>query len=139
MGSTESQSQDDEVATHLQKVTHSYFVQYPAHAPRESDPNYVDFNHYHNSTKKDPNTYQCSVGKKHNDFSECSLDKPLELHHSHVEFALANNIDLKWLEADYPGISNPAEVGAWLESAKNLEWLCEFHHRGPGGAHVATY
>lgn len=25
-----------------------------------------------------------------------------------------------------------------MESAANLEWLCEFHHRGHGGVHVAS-
>ena len=73
-----------------------------------------------------------------NDFSECSLDKPLELHHSHVEFSLQNGVDLKWLEVDYPGISDPDSVGAWVESADNLVWLCEFHHRGHGGIHNAA-
>jgi hypothetical protein len=30
-------------------------------------------------------------------------------------------------------------VGAWVESADNLRWLCVFHHRGPGGAHTASH
>ena len=124
---------------HVQKVTHTYFVHYPDHQPREDDPHYKDFKHYHDKTKKDPEIYQCAVGKHRGDFSECSLDKPLELHHSHVEFSLANGVDLTWLEADYPGISNKDEVGAWIETAENLEWLCEAHHRGPGGKHVAAY
>ena len=64
--------------------------------------------------------------------------KPLELHHSHVEFSLQNGVNLEWLEVDYPGISNPDEVGAWVESPENLQWLCEFHHRGHGGVHVAS-
>jgi hypothetical protein len=29
-------------------------------------------------------------------------------------------------------------VGAWVESADNLQWLCEFHHRGHGGVHIAS-
>jgi hypothetical protein len=74
-----------------------------------------------------------------NDFSECSLDQPLEVHHTHIEFALQNGIDLAWLEVDYPGISNPDEIGAWVESAANLEWLCIFHHRASGtGKHHAA-
>ncbi|ORV92837.1 hypothetical protein AWC11_07390 [Mycobacterium interjectum] len=76
------------------------------------------------------------MGEHRNDFTEC--DGPLELHHAHVEFALQNGIDLKWLEADYPGISDPDSVGVWVESAANLEWLCRFHHRGHGGVHVAS-
>ena len=96
---------------------------------------YKDFNHFRAQTKA---TAQCAVGKHRNDFSECSLDRPLELHHSHVEFSLQNGVDLKWLEVDYPGISNPDEIGTWVESANNLIWLCVFHHRGHGGAHTAS-
>jgi hypothetical protein len=127
-----------DVKAHDQKMSHSYTVHYPAHPPREEDPHYKDFNHYHRTTKNDPEIYQCAMGKARGDFSECSLDKPLELHHSHVEFALQNEVDYKWLEKDYPGISNPDELGAWVESAQNLEWLCEYHHRGSGGVHVIS-
>jgi hypothetical protein len=123
------------VEKHDQNVTHRYIVHYPAHPERTSDPHYVDFNHYRQKTK---DTAQCSVGLHRNDFSECTLDQPLELHHSHVEFSLQNGVELKWLEVDYPGISDPDSVGAWVESAANLEWLCEFHHRGAGGVHTAA-
>lgn len=120
---------------HDQKVTHSYTVRYPAHPPREGDPHYVDFEAFHRRTRA---TATCAVGEHRNDFSECSLDKPLELHHAHIEFSLQNGVDLAWLEKDYPGVSDPGEVGAWVESAANLVWLCEFHHRGHGGVHVAS-
>jgi hypothetical protein len=123
------------VDKHDQKVTHSYTVHYPEHPERDKDPHYKDFNHYREQTKA---TAQCSVGLHRNDFSECSLDKPLELHHTHIEFSLQNGVDLKWLEVDYPGVSDPNTVGAWVESANNLEWLCEFHHRGHGGVHVSA-
>lgn len=127
-----------EVKAHDQIASHKYTVHYPPHPPREEDPHYKDFNHFHRTTKNDPEIYQCVVGKHRNDFSECSLDKPLELHHHFVEFSLQNGIDLKWLEVDYPGISNPDELGAWVESPDNLLWLCERHHRGSGGVHVAS-
>ena len=120
---------------HDEKVTHSYSIHYPSHPARTDDPHYADFNHYHKATH---DTAKCSIGEHRNDFSECSLDKPLELHHAHIEFSLQNGVDLKWLEIDYPGVSNPDEVGKWVESAENLIWLCEFHHRGPGGVHVAA-
>lgn len=122
-------------AEHDAKVTHAYTVHYPPHPPREGDPHYRDFEAYRRRTHA---TAKCAVGAHRNDFSECTLDRPLELHHSHVEFSLQNGVDLKWLERDYPGVSNPDEVGAWVESADNLEWLCVFHHRGHGGAHVAA-
>jgi hypothetical protein len=123
------------VEKHDQTVTHHYLIHYPPHEARESDPHYVDFHHYRNKTK---DTAKCAIGAHRDDFSECSLDQPLELHHSHVEFSLQNGVDLKWLEKDYPGISNPDEVGAWVESAENLTWLCEFHHRGAAGVHTAS-
>lgn len=118
------------IQAHAQAVTHRYTVHYPEHEPRESDPHYVDFHAYRQRTKA---TARCAIGQHRNDYSECGGN--LELHHSHVEFALQNGVDLRWLEADYPGISDPSDVGAWVESAANLEWLCEFHHRGPGGVH----
>ena len=124
-----------DIPAHDQAITHRYLIHYPDHQPREGDPNYVDFNAYHRRTKA---TAQCAIGLHRNDFSECSLAVPLELHHSHIEFALQNSIDLAWLEVDYPGVSDPATVGAWINSAANLQWLCMFHHRGHGGAHLIS-
>ena len=45
---------------------------------------------------------------------------------------------MKWLEVDYPGVSDPESVGAWVESGANLIWYCERHHRGVGGVHHAA-
>jgi hypothetical protein len=120
---------------HDQHETRSYLVHYPPHPPRESDPNYVDFEAYRRKTHA---TAHCAVGQHRNDYTECSLDKPLELHHAHIEFALQNGVDLHWLETDYPGVSDPTQVGAWVETAANLTWLCVAHHRGHAGVHVAS-
>ena len=124
-----------DVAAHTQAESHKYVMHYPAHPARTADPHYVDFEAYRNKTKA---TAHCAIGEHRNDYSECSLDKPLELHHAHIEFSLQNGVDLAWLEHDYPGVSDPNTVGAWVESAANLLWLCEFHHRGHGGVHVAS-
>lgn len=131
-------SEDKIVAAHVQKHSSSYSVHYPEHGSRPGDPHYTDFNHYHRTTKDDPEIYQCAVGKRRGDFSDCTLDLPLELHHTHIEWALQNGVDLALLEHQYPGISNADELGAWVESAENLTWYCQFHHRGHGGAHVAS-
>lgn len=120
-------------AEHDQAVTHHYTVHYPAHGPREDDPHYKDFNAYRRRTHA---TAKCAIGEWRKDYSDCHGQ--LELHHAHIEFALANSVALEALEAHYPGVSNPDEVGEWVESAANLEWLCEFHHRGHGGVHVAS-
>ena len=120
-------------AAHDQAVTHRYTVHYPDHAPRESDPHYVDFEAYRRRTRK---TARCAFAERIGDDAECG--GTLELHHSHVEFALANEVDLELLERDYPGVSDTGRVGAWIESAANLQWLCTAHHRGPGGVHTAS-
>jgi hypothetical protein len=121
------------VPAHDQNVVHKYTIHYPEHPARQDDPHYKDFEEYRRRTKADA---KCSVGLHRNDFSECNGG--LELHHAHIEFALQNGVDLQWLEVDYPGVSNPDEVGAWVESGQNLEWLCEQHHRGLEGVHVLT-
>ena len=124
------------IEEHDGNITHHYTIHYPAHPERTSDPHYKDFNAYRRRTK---DTAKCAIGLHRNDFSECDLKNPLELHHSHIEFSLQNGVELKWLEADYPGVSDPDTVGAWIETAANLEWLCLFHHRGHGGVHTAAY
>lgn len=118
---------------HDQKVTHSYVVRYPEHAPRRTDVHYRDFEAFRRRTHA---TAKCAVGEHRNDYSECHGE--LELHHSEVEFALQNGIDLAWLEVDYPGISDMDLVGAWVESGANLTWLCLRHHRGDLGVHVLS-
>nr|WP_207949700.1 hypothetical protein [Mycobacterium eburneum] len=118
---------------HNQRVTHSYVVRFPEHPARKSDPHYRDFEAYRRRTHA---TAKCAIGEHRGDFSECHGQ--LELHHAHVEFALQNGVDLAWLEVDYPGISDPDEVGAWVESAENLTWLCLRHHRGDAGVHVLS-
>jgi hypothetical protein len=127
-----------DVAAHDQAVTHRYVVAYPEHPAREGDPHYVDFHHIHETWKADPAKWVCQVGAHRQDFTECDLTRPLELHHAHVEFSLQNGIDLRWLAADYPGIDQPDEVGAWVESAANLMVLCVVHHRTLDGVHKLT-
>lgn len=118
---------------HDQAETKHYIVHFPDHPERKSDVHYKDFSAYRRRTQK---TAKCAIGLHRNDFSECKGG--LELHHSHVEFALQNGVDLAWLEVDYPGISDPDHVGAWVESATNLEWLCLEHHRGAHGVHLLS-
>ena len=126
------------VAEHLQTHSSHYQVHFPEHGTRPEDPNYKDFDHYHRVARNNPDVYVCAVGKRRGDFGDCTSDLPLELHHAHIEWALQNEIDLTMLERQYPGVSNPDQVGAWIESAENLVFLCQFHHRGHGGAHVAS-
>lgn len=122
------------VKAHDQNVTHHYLMHYPEHPPRPEDPHYVDFNHYRKTHIKDA---KCAYADSATG-DQCVTDKPLELHHRIIEFSLQNGVDFKVLERDFPGISDPTQVGAWVESDQNFEWLCQFHHRGHGGVHVAS-
>ena len=144
---------------HDQVESHRYTVHYPPHPARKDDPHYVDFDHYHRTHGP---TARCAIALRfepggapapllggHGGYPKrligdgelaagCDLTRPIELHHAHVEFSLQNGVDLAVLEKDYPGISDPTQVGAWVESEANFEWLCVFHHRGHGGVHVAA-
>jgi len=138
------------VAAHSAKQSHSYTVHFPPHPARTSDPHYVDFNHYHKTHRP---TARCYIGERIG-YDDCrdaqgtpcpapddatAEQAGLELHHAYVEFSLQQGIDLKALEVDFPGISDPDQLGAWVESDQNFRWLCVFHHRGPGGAHTASH
>ena len=121
------------VAAHDQKISNAYVIHYPAHGPRRTDPHYLDFETYRRRTRDNA---KCAIAVEIGDASECA--GKLELHHSHIEFALTNAVNLAHLEHAYPGVSNPDQVGAWVESAENLQWLCVKHHRGDGGVHHAA-
>lgn len=139
----------DEVAEHTGVQSHHYLVHFPAHPARISDPHYKDFDAYHRKTRA---SARCYIGERIG-FTDCrdaqgspcpppagDGEQPgLELHHAHVEFSLQNGISLAALEIDYPGIADPDQVGAWVESGANFRWLCVFHHRGAGGAHTAAH
>lgn len=136
------------VAAHAQVESHRYLMHFPDHPAREGDPHYADFHAYHRAHRA---AARCYIGERAG-FGDCadSLGAPapppasgeqpgLELHHAHVEFSLTNGVSLTALEKDYPGISNPDEVGAWVESGANFRWLCAYHHRSQAGAHGASH
>ena len=127
------------VAAHTQAISHKYEITYPEHGPRESDPYYSDFHQFKKNRKK-TNTYYCDFAQEFRggDSSECDTTHPLEAHHKHIEWAMLNEVDLSLLEKHYPGVSSMA-VGAWVESAENLELLCVWHHRSRAGKHTAAY
>lgn len=137
------------VAAHTAVQAHHYLVHFPAHPARTSDPHYVDFNAYHKAHRA---AARCYIGERIG-YGDCMDDKGrpcpppagggeqpgLELHHHIIEFSLQQGVDLAALEHDYPGISDPTQVGAWIESDTNFRWLCVFHHRGAAGAHTAAH
>jgi hypothetical protein len=138
-----------DVPAHDQRVSHAYLVHYPEHPARVRDPHYKDFDAYRRRTRA---AARCYVGERVG-YQDCRDDQGrpclpsgdggvqpgLELHHAHVEFALTNGISLAALEEDYPGISDPSQVGAWVESGANFRWLCVAHHRSQIGAHAAAH
>lgn len=121
------------VAAHEAAQTHHYVMHFPEHPPRKSDPHYRDFEAFRRRTHA---TARCQFVVDTGDDSECR--GVLELHHTHIEFSLQNGVDLARLEHLYPGVSDPAQVGAWIETADNLTWYCAWHHRGHGGIHTAA-
>ena len=148
---------DDDVAAHEAPQTHHYIMHYPEHPARTSDPHYADFHAFHKQHGPDARCAFAIHATLDGDAeavrqteaprrligpgetrAECDTTHPIELHHSHVEFSLQNGVDLAILEKDYPGVSNPNEVGAWVESGANFTWYCCWHHRGQGGAHSAA-
>lgn len=127
-----------DVPAHQQTVSHRYTVAYPEHEPRAEDPHIHEFREYKRRRRAN-GTYHCDFAAEHRngDTSECDLSRPLEAHHTHVEFALLNGVDIALLEKDFPGIS-AQNIGAWLDGDQNLTLLCAAHHRGPGGVHNAS-
>lgn len=118
----------DEVAAHKQAVTNRYVVNYPEHEPRANDPHKVDFDAWKRRQKAD-GKWRCAWAAELDDDSECDLTKPLEAHHSHLELALLNGVDFAHLEHLFPGISDPDQVGAWIDGDSNLILYCCRHHR----------
>lgn len=124
-------------AAHDQTTTHKYTVHFPDHAPREDDPHYKAFNAYRRHNIEGA---VCYVGERAG-HEQCSGG--LELHHTVLEFATINAADPKALHKDFPEIAEDAtadEIAAWAESSPGeFRFLCTFHHRGHGGAHVASH
>lgn len=119
---------DDLIPAHAQTVTNRYVIHYPDHEPREGDPHYADFRAWKKRQRATPGAWRCAWAARVDDDSQCAPG-PLEAHHGHIEFAMARAVDLTHLEHLYPGISNPDEVGAWIESDQNLILYCPRHHR----------
>lgn len=138
-----------DVAAHTGTQTHHYLMHFPEHPAREDDPHYKDFDAYHREHRA---AARCYIGERIG-FGECwdAQGRPaapppgggeqpgLELHHAHIEFSLQNGVNLAALEKDYPGVSNPEEVGAWVESGANFRFYCAYHHRSQAGAHSASH
>ena len=127
-------AEQHDVAAHDQAETHTYRVHFPDHAPRKSDPHYHLFEEYRRRTRP---TARCAMAVRYGTDAHCSGG--LELHHGAVEFAVANEVDLRLVTEDFPEVTDEEAFQRWIESgASQLEWLCTHHHRGSAGVHVVS-
>ena len=106
---------------------------YPEHAPRERDPHYHVFNETRRRLKR-LGALKCWI-----DNADCRGS--IELHHSLVEFSLANIVDVDHFRALYPEfhIESDAAFLDWINAEANLLPLCSLHHRGVLGIHSVLY
>jgi hypothetical protein len=114
---------------HDQHQRISLIRHYPDHQPRADDPNYHLFDQAKARIKRQ-GLWRCAL-----DDADC--DGQLELHHSHVEFAYANLIDIPRLDQALGlHLTDDTDFQAWIESPGNLEVLCKQHHTGVLGIHL---
>lgn len=112
---------------HEQVVTVRFIERWPAHEPREKDPHYHLFNQARARLKKQ-GLLKCVVESDYH-YGQ------IELHHSKVEFAHVNDIDLDKFNHLYGLNLSDEEFQAYVEQEGNLEPLCVLHHRGQEGVH----
>lgn len=122
---------DPITAAHVQNVTLHITECIPAHEPRASDPHYKYFN--------EARTRLAALGKLQ--CWVCGTTEQIELHHSTVEFAFANGVDLTKFEKLYPEfkIESDEDFLKWIEGEGNLLPLCKLHHTGIMGIHILDY
>lgn len=109
---------------------------YPDHEPRASDPHYHLFNEARKRLAA-AGKLVCWIGN-----ADCDHTHPIELHHSEIEFALANDIDPHIFGLDHPALGPDCDEEAFLayvEGEGNLLPLCKLHHTGALGIHSVTY
>lgn len=121
---------------HTQSVTLHVHEYYPAHEPRASDPHYHLFHEVREKLRQ-LGKLKCWVCGK----DERAAGQPIELHHSIIEFALANGVDVAKFAHLYPefNVTDEATFVAFVESEGNLLPLCKLHHTGVEGIHLLPY
>lgn len=125
-----------EAVTDAHSVTQHLTIQYtyPAHEPRRSDPHYKAFNAARRRLER-LGALKCWIGN-----GDCSHE-PIELHHSTVEFSLANIVDVQHFAALYPEfrVESDEDFLAAIESEAGMLPLCLRRHRGDIGIHSILY
>jgi hypothetical protein len=107
---------------------------FPDHSARTEDPHYHVFNETRRRLKR-LGKLKCWI-----DNADCSPG-PIELHHSLVEYSLANIVDVEHFRELYPefGVEDDDSFLDWVNSEGNLLPLCVQHHRGVLGIHSVHY
>jgi len=118
---------------HEQRETETFIYSFPEHEAREDDPHYKAFDAAKRRLER--------LGKMKCWIDNADCHGNIELHHSVVEFALANIVDVTHFEQLYPEfkIENDEEFLTWIEGEGNLLPLCANHHRGVVGIHSIHY
>ncbi len=109
---------------HDQRTTVRLLEHFPPHETRKGDPYYFTFEAMKRRAKK-AGLDKCAV---------CGA-QPVEWHHTYVEFALQNGIDVQKLNEVYGLHLDDESFKAWVESPGNAEPLCVRHHRGSEAVH----
>lgn len=113
------------------KRTLNETVAYPPHDPRHASPAYTRLHHLLVIHRNEP-CWICGI--RH------SEGGAMETHHSHIEWAAVNGVDLAKVMADFPKITDEAAMREWLDSEGNMLVLCAACHRGAyTGIHMISY
>jgi hypothetical protein len=120
-------------AAHRTVETFRIACAYPEHEPRESDPHYHVFHETRRRLKR-LGALKCWI-----DNADCQGN--IELHHSLVEFSLANIVDVDHFRALYPEFHVESDDAFldWINGEGNLLPLCSRHHVGILGIHTIHY
>ena len=117
-----------ETPAHTQTQSIRLLRAYPAHEPRADDPHYAEFEAVRRRLKQQ-GLLKCIINNE-----DCSGGP--QLHHTHIEFAYQNAVNVTLLDALLGLSLTDADFDQWVESPGNLEVLCEAHHVGLLGIHM---
>lgn len=132
---------------HKQRVTYTIEEWFPAHLPRKNDPHYAVFNATRKRLKKLGRLicWRCGIADgellKDEDGAATATKASIELHHSVVEYSLANAVDIEEFGKLYPEmhVQDDETFLQFVESEGNLLPLCVKCHRGKQGIHCCQY
>ena len=112
----------DKVPAHDQKLTIRLVEHIPPHGPRGAA---------FNRAKKRMKT----MGLEKCVIEDCDSGAPLEYHHTIIEHAFQEGVDIHKLNRAYGLHLADDQFVDWVQSPGNLEVLCTVHHRTQLGIH----